>query len=506
MSMRRYLIAAGLSLAVATPALAHAATSYTCENLSALRIPDVRIVKTTRIKPDPVWLAPLAQPPGGYAAPVRKAFCRVEGVIEDEIGFELWLPEPSEWTGRLLGNGNGGFAGFIRYEGLARGINRGMASMSTDTGHKISERNWPIGHPRRLENYGHRAQHLLAVNAKQIVAAYYGRGPDRNYFMGCSGGGMQGMNEVQKYPADYDGILAGAHGRSIVGISARWLTSALIARADPAAHVTAEQWRGIASAAVTACDSKDGVTDGIINDPRSCKFDVGSAPGLTAAQAQTARLLAGPVLGRGGAVLYPGFTPGVAYAPITEPGRPAEVFAQWLYGDPDWDPALFDAGRDVPLAEAAVPGAAPSNPNLTPFFARGGKMISFHGWNDEIVPLQATLDYWEDVGRYMGPAKRDSFYKFYTAAGMDHCRGGAGPDNFGAVPGEEHPAPDSSNDMLMAMIDWVERGIEPGTITAAKLKDGQVTMSRPVCAWPLMVRYKGKGDTSSATSFTCAKP
>lgn len=499
---------AGLAIvlaAAALPGVANAATTP-CDKLTTLRIPDVRIVRTSPIEPNPVWLAPLATPPSGYAAPVRKAFCRVEGVIEDEIAFELWLPDAADWTGRLLGNGNGGFAGFIRYEGLARGINRGMASMSTDTGHKLSEVQWPIGHPRRLENYGHRAQHLLAVNAKQIVAAFYGRRPDRNYFMGCSGGGMQGMNEVQKYPADYDGIIAGAHGRSIVGISARWLTSALIAQNDPAANITTVQWRGIADAAIKACDGKDGVTDGIINDPRSCKFDVGAAPGLTPAQARTARTLFGPVLGRGRAVLYPGFTAGVAYEPITEPGRPAEVFAQWLYGDPNWDPRQFDAGRDVPLAEATVPGAAPTNPNLEPFFNRGGKMISFHGWNDPIVPLQATLDYWESVGRYMGPERRDRFYKFYTAAGMDHCRGGAGPDNFGAASGEEHPDPNPRNDLLMAMIDWVEKGIEPGTLEAAKLKDGAVTMTRPVCVWPAQVRYSGGGDTNAAASFTCAKP
>ncbi len=492
-------------IACSQPAQA-AETPTPCERLTALRIPDVRIVKTTEVRPDPVWMAPLAQPPAGYSAPVRKAFCRVEGTIEDEIGFELWLPVAAEWNGRLLGNGNGGFAGFIRYEGLARGINRGFASASTDTGHKIAEINWPIGHPRRLENYGHRAQHLLAVNAKAIIAAHYGRAPDRNYFMGCSGGGMQGMNEVQKYPADYDGIIAGAHGRSIVGISARWLNSALIAQNTPAAHVTSAQWRGIAAAAILACDAKDGVSDGIINQPMQCKFDVGSAPGLTLAQQRTARTLYGPVLGRGGAVLYPGFTPGVSYAPITEPGRPGEVFAQWLYGDPAWNPSLFDAGRDVPLTEAAVPGAAPSNPNLEPFFARGGKLISFHGWTDEIVPVQATIDYWDSVGRYMGAGQRDKFYKLFLATGMDHCRGGTGPDNFGFIGPELPEPPTPQNDLLMAIVDWVEHGREPASLTASKVTDGKTTMTRPVCAWPQVVHYKGQGDTSDAANFTCAAP
>jgi feruloyl esterase len=171
-----------------------------------------------------------------------------------------------------------------------------------------------------------------------------------------------------------------------------------------------------------------------------------------------------------------------------------------------WDPASFDAARDVPMAEAAVPGAAPSNPNLAPFFARGGKLISFHGWNDEIVPVQATIDYWDSVGRYMGAAQRDQFYKLYLVTGMDHCRGGVGPDNFGASFGEELPDPTPHNDLLMALVDWVEQGHAPGSLTASKFANGKVTMSRPVCAWPQVVRYNGQGDNSSAASFTCAKP
>jgi feruloyl esterase len=504
--MRNHLIAAVLlalsGTAVAVPANA-AEPGTPCARLTTLRIPDVRIVKASEVRPDPVWMAPLATPPSGYSAPVRKAFCRVEGIIEDEIGFELWLP--AEWNGRLLGTGNGGFAGFIRYEGLARGVNRGFASASTDTGHKISEAQWPIGHPRRLENYGHRAQHLLAVNAKAIIAAHYGRPAAKHYFMGCSGGGMQGMNEVQKYPADYDGIIAGAHGRSIVGISARWLTSALVARNSPAASLSVTEWKGVAAQATKLCDAQDGLVDGIISRPRECKADPGATPGLSPAQAATARLLYGPVLGSGGAILYPGFTPGVAYEPITEPGRPAEVFAQWLYGDPAWDPDRFDAARDVPAAEAAVPGAAPTNPNLEAFFGRGGKMISFHGWNDPIVPVQATIDYWDSVGRYMTPATRDRFYKLYLAVGMDHCRGGVGPDSFGFF-GEDLPEPPTvQNDLLTAMVEWVEQGREPGTLTASKLADGKIVMTRPVCAWPLQLRYTGQGDPNAAMAFTCAR-
>ncbi len=501
--MQRNLPAKALAaLALAAPVSVLAQTS--CADLARFAQPDLRITRTSDIRPDPLWLAPLAQPPGGYAAPVRKAFCRVEGVIEDEIGFELWLPRPDEWTGRMLGTGNGGHAGFFRYEGLARGVNRGMAASTTDTGHKITDNGWALNHPRRVENYGHRAQHLLAVNAKKIIAAYYGKAPLHNYFMGCSGGGMQAMNEVQKYPADYDGIIAGAHGQSIVGISARWLQSAMIAQQAPAAMLADADWKRIADTAVKLCDGKDGLTDGIIERPYLCRFDMASTPGLTPAQVQTARQLLGPVTGKGGSVLFPAFTPGVAYQPISSPGRAGEVFAHWLYNDAKWDFRQFDAGRDVPMTEAVAPGSSPTNPNLAPFFARGGKMISYHGWNDPIVPAQSTLDYWRVVQRFVGADLARS-YKLYLPAGMDHCRGGIAPDNFGGSFGEAAPDPTPATDMLMAMIDWVEQGREPGRIDAVTLKDGKVAASRPICPWPQFVRYKGRGEVSRADSYVCVK-
>jgi len=497
---------AALAAAAAWSALPSAALAATpCEQLTALRIPDVRIMRAAPVRPAPVWQAPLAEPPRGRSAPVRKAFCRVEGMIEDEIGFELWLPDAADWTGRMLGTGNGGFAGFIRYEGLAQGVNRGFASASTDTGHKITEQAWSIGHPRRLENYGHRAQHLLAVNAKQIIAAYYGRPPAHNYFMGCSGGGMQGMNEVQKYPGDYDGVIAGAHGQSIVGISARWLASALIARDHPEASLSQADWNRVAATAIRLCDGKDGAVDGIIGDPRACRFDPGSTPGLSPAQAQTARLLYGPVLGEGGRELFPGFMAGVAYAPIADPGRPGELFAQWLYGDVRWDPGKFVAARDVPAAEALI-GLSPTNPNLAPFFARGGKFISFHGWSDPIVPVRSTIAYYESVRRFLGPEVTDRSYKLYLASGMDHCRGGVGPDAFGFWGEDEVAEPNPGNDLLEAMVRWIEQGVEPGRIVATKFVDHKPVMTRPVCPWPSALRYKGKGDVNSAESFVCARP
>jgi feruloyl esterase len=439
-------------------------------------------------------------------AKVSKPFCRVQGVIEEEINFELWLPLPDAWNGRFFGTGNGGFAGYIRYEELARGLMRGFASVSTDTGHTVTEMHWSLGHAKRLENYGHRAQHLVAVNAKHITEAYYSKPISHSYFMGCSGGGMQAMNEAQRYPADYDGIISGAAGTSIVGISARWLTSALIHESDPAASPTVEDWKKIAAAAVAKCDADDGVKDGIINDPTACKFAISETPGLTRAKLKHAEELYAPILGSDGSLLFDGFTPGVAYMPIDQPGDSGEAFGVWTYQDLNWDPKTFNAARDVPLAEAVTPGLVTTNPNLEPFARRGGKLIAYQGWTDPIVPAKSTIGYHEMVARFLGREATDQFYRLFVAPGMDHCGGGAGPDSFGGFMRGNPPELDADHDLLSALVQWVEENKAPEKIIASKVTAGQVVMTRPLCPYPQLARYVGHGDVNVAANFVCAQP
>jgi feruloyl esterase len=499
------VVLAAAPLLAAAPARAQA-PARACAELTALRIPDVRVVSAELVVPAPRWTAPPIHAGGPQTVTVGVAFCRVTGTIEDEIAFEQWLPLPAAWNGRLLATGNGGFAGFIRYDGLALGVTRGFASVSTDTGHRETETNWSLGHPRRLENYGHRAQHLLAVNAKRILAAFYGRAPDRSYFLGCSGGGMQAMNEVQRYPADYDGVVASAAGQSIVGISARWLQSALYAQRDPANSPTPADWSRIAADAVRRCDAADGLADGILSRPDRCRARIADTPGLSPGKLAVAQALAGPVTGRGGAVLFPGFPPGVAYLPLTEPGRAGEAFAQWLYGDAGWDPAGFDAGRDVPLLEASVPGLSFTNPDLSAFAARGGKLITAHGWADPIVPAQSTIDYRLRVGRFLGEAATDGFFRTFLAPGVLHCGGGDGPDRMTLDPGTPAPVADADHDLLAAIVRWVEEGRAPDRIVASKLDGDRVVMARPVCAWPRVARYLPGRDPARPEAFRCADP
>jgi feruloyl esterase len=477
-----------------------------CESLTAVRAPDLRVVRATSVNPQPSWPIPGSRA-DDPAASMTVPFCRIEATIEDEIGFELWLPQRTDWNGRMLGTGNGGFAGFIRYDGLAHGVKRGFASLSTDTGHRSEERHWSIGHPRRLENYGHRGQHLSAVNARILIEAYYGRAPTFRYFMGCSGGGMQGMNEVQRYPADYDGVIAGAHGYSIAGISARWLESALIGRGWPGTSLTQADWKAIAEAGVAQCDEDDGARDGIIGNPRSCSFRISSTPGLSAGRIATAEKVLAPILAADGQVLFEGFLPGAEFTSVDEPGRPGEFFSEWLYRDSAWDLTRFVASRDIPAAENVVPGSVFSSPHISAFARRGGKLISYHGWDDGIVPGEATIAYYERVRDYLGTQATDDFYRLYMVPGMNHCAGGVGADSFGQtfLGGLPEPAT-PQNDILLALMEWVEKDIAPGALKASKVVAGKATFSRPVCPYPAHPMYKGAGDPTKSDSFRCAQP
>jgi feruloyl esterase len=484
----------------------HASDAQACAALSALRAPDLRVIESTLIVPSPSWAAPPMLNPTRSGGAMSTPFCRVQASVENEIEFETWLPLKSDWNGRLFTAGNGSFAGFIRYDGLIMGTSRGYASASTNTGHRTTERNWSIDHPKRVENYSHRAEHLVAVNAKTIVAAFYGMGPRHSYFLGCSGGGMQGLNEAQLYPADYDGVVAGAGGQSIAAISARRLESALYSRGNSSNTLTRGEWDQIAAYAVALCDKDDGLVDGIISLPERCQAKVANVPGLSAEKRAIAERLLGPARGADGEILSAAFAPGAAYQTLDGPGLAGEAFAQWLYNDPNWDFAKFDAARDIPRLEALFPGLSYTNPNLTAFARRGGKLITTHGWTDPIVPTGSTLDYYQKVQRFMGKNETARFFRMFLAPGVNHCGEGAGPDLFTMAPNTASPIADPDHDLLEAVVRWVESGQPPEQVIASKIKDGKVVMTRPVCAYPGVVRYRGAGDVARAENFECVKP
>lgn len=502
---QRVLIAGFAALAFAPSARAQQ-TSETerCAALTALRTPGLRVLEADLVSPNPTWAPPTASGGGPPAGEMTRPFCRVQAIVENEIGFETWLPLKAAWNNRLFASGNGRFAGFIRYDGLVMGASRGYASVSTDTGHRATERSWSIGHPERVENYAHRAEHLVAVAAKEIVAAFYGSGPNHSYFLGCSGGGMQGLNEAQLYPADYDGIVASSGGESIGAISGRRLESALYALNDPANKLTRADWDLIAAYAVEQCDKADGLADGIISLPERCRAAVADVPGLSPAKRAFAERLLGPLRDLTGDILMPGYAPGAAYQPQPDPSLAGEAFAEWLYGDPHWDLRKFDESRDVPLLDALSPGLSYRNPDLAAFARRGGKLITVHGWTDPIVPTGATRDYYNKVERLMGKEPTERFFQMFLAPGVNHCGGGAAPSLITMDPGNQAPITDPDHDLLEAVVQWVEFGKRPGRMIASKTLGDKVVMTRPICAYPNVARYRS-GDPARAESFVCTK-
>jgi feruloyl esterase len=491
---------------------APAALAKECGELVRLAMPEVRITAATAITENSGFMPPVAN----ARAPARD-FCRVEGVIEKEIGFELWLPDPARWNGKLLTGGVGGQAGNFNYRELVRGVRRGYASASTDTGHKASDRHWLLGDPARAQNYAHRANHLLAVKGKAIIEAYYGRAPSHAYFVGCSGGGRQALTQAQRYPGDYDGIIAGAPGPKTPEMSARRLWE-MQQHSQHAARMDASRWRLIARAGVAACDRHDGLEDGMADDPRSCPFDIASLrcsaerreACLDGPQIELARRIYAPLHDENGKRIDDGLLPGVPVRPelLPEPFTPGApylavaLFGDGVHRDPNWDPRHFRIARDLPAIDRVMDLHA-DNPDLSAFEASGGKLIVYQGWADPLVAAQPTVEYFETVERRMGGRDRTSrFARLYMGPGMDHCIGGTGPDRFGGA-GDDAPVVDARHDLLSALEEWVERGAAPSHVVASQLVDGKVVRTRPLCPFPQRARHLGIGSVEEAASFVC---
>ena len=507
MSMyRRYLLLAGTGLfwiGILSPSPA-ATQSRSCEGLSSIDLPDTKVTSATTINPMPGGKVQVetSSPPVQVSTP----FCRVEGIIEKEIRFEVWLPSQG-WNGKFLGEGSGGYAGSISYRAMADALAHGYATASTDTGHQASSNDskWALGHPERVLNYGHRAHHLLAQTAKKIVASYYGTGSQRSYFVGCSGGGRQALAEAQRYPEDYDGVIAGASGSAFTHMIAnlRWV-SQLNAK-DAPGRLSPRKAALIANAAIAYCDPQDGFKDGVIDNPLNCDFDISKlqCPAgtdndtcLTAAQLETARKIYSPMRNSAGQEIYPGLTPGTLLN-ISDSGdglnryntMTADFFKYFVYADPNWDWRVFNIDGDVADADAKVgPIVNVTDPNLKPFKARGGKLIMYHGWADNVVSPLTSLNYYKRVQEVIGERETDEFFRIFLVPGMYHCGGGPGCNEF---------------DMVRAIEDWVEKGKAPDRVIASKKTDGKVNQTRPLCPYPQIASYKGSGSLDDAANFTC---
>jgi feruloyl esterase len=447
---------------------------------------------------------------------------------DSQIDFEVWLPTTG-WNGKLQGIGNGGFAGSIDFAALSRAVARGYAAASTNTGHYASgtDASWALNHPEKIVDFGHRAIHLTSINAKSIIKAFYGSAPKRAYFSSCSNGGRQGLMEAQRYPGDYDGIIAGAPASYWTHLlsNAGWDLQTTLK--DAGSYIPPAKLPAIQNAALAACDANDGVKDGVIEDPSRCHFDTSvlrcrgpeTDACLTAEQLDVLNKLYSGAHTSAGAQIFPGYSPGGEADPagwrpwITGPAPEksllyafaTQFFKNMVYNNPDWDFHTYNSDRDTRAADEKRAGDLNANdPDLAHFKARGGKLILYHGWSDAAIAPTATVNYYQAVAKKFGQAQTEQFVRLFMVPGLQHCSGGAGPDYFGQ---DEAAYGDPQNNIGAALEQWVTGGPAPNQIIAAKRQsDGTVTRTRPLCAYPATAHYKGSGSTDQAANFTCVVP
>ncbi len=505
-----------------------------CESLAQVKAPNTTITKS-EIVPAGAFVPAGGPADGQVGFDYKKLppFCRVQGVIQpssdSHIEFEVWLPS-SGWNGRYEGVGNGGFAGSIDYGAMADAVFNGYAAAGTDTGHKGGAINaqWALGHPEKIADFGYRAIHETADRAKTIIAAFYSARPKHSYFSSCSNGGREALMEAQRFPDDYDGILAGApanywtHLLATAGYEDVFLN-------DPATRIPASKVPAIAAATLAACDAQDGVKDGLINDPPRCHFDPSvllcrgaeSDTCLTAPQvASLKKIYEGP-RDSSGKPIFPGRVPGGETGPggwalwITGPlpatslmyGFGTGFFANFVFNDASWNYRTFQLDRDTKIADDKLARTLnATDPDLQRFKIHGGKLILYHGWNDPAISPLNSIDYFRSVEAKLGAKSTGEFARLYLVPGMQHCGGGPGPNTFGQGQVEGDP----QHSVTKALEHWVENRQAPGPIIATKFRNDNpaagVARTRPLCPYPQVAKYRGSGSIDDAASFTCMAP
>jgi feruloyl esterase len=485
----------------------------TCEAIGSFKSKDIAQITATAVQAD-------------AAAP---SYCRVTGLLSPEVAFEVSLPD--KWNGRFYMIGNGGLAG-ESMEDAARVVQRngalklGFAFAQTNTGHdakKETSGTFVLSNPQKAIDYAYRAVHLTAVTTKDIAKEYYGKPVSHSYWNSCSNGGRQGLIEAQRFPEDFDGILANAPWVDQTGftIGAIWNQQALTE-----VSITPAKLALVADKVMAKCDAIDGLKDGLIDDPRKCNFDPArdvpackegndGADCLTAAQAAAIKkVYSGPV--SNGKPFFPGYMPGSEavvpnpngnagasswvnlIVPAQANAKPAdfglaEGVMRYLALKPpnaNYDYKTFNFDRDIHLLDDWGKLADAKNTDLSKFRSRGGKLLMTYGWADPILQPMMGVNYYEQAVAKNGPKTTD-FFRLFMVPGMSHCAGGIGPDR---------------NDAVTAMIDWVEKGKAPAFIVASRVVNNQVVRTRPLCPYPQVARYSGKGSIDDAANFKCVAP
>jgi hypothetical protein len=449
--------------------------------------------------------------------------CRISGLIAPEVRIEVNLPVA--WNGRIYMHGNGGFAGETPETGerprvRSTALANGFVTVTTNTGHDAASEplaKFAESQQKRID-YAFRAVHLTAMESKRIAGAYYGRAAAYAYWDGCSTGGRQGLISAQRFPADFDGIVAGAPVLAFVDTVTQSLWNGLVLTDTP---VSLEKIKLVGNAVYHLCDAKDGLADGLIDDPRNCNFDperdvTQCATGrdaptcLTQAQSAAIKKIYAGVTTNGKRAHF-GYPVGAEIAGASDADLPRSGWEQWLivepgkkslqhlFGesfvkyfafakpDPNYDVTNFNFDKDLPRLDEVRRLLDATNPDLSVFRNRGGKLLMYFGWADMALPPLMGIDYFERALAKNGPRTPD-FFRLFMVPGMFHCSGGVGPDRF---------------DAMTALINWVETNTPPASLLAARVEAGKIVRARPLCPYPQVARYSGSGSIDEAANFAC---
>jgi Tannase and feruloyl esterase len=529
--MRLSLLCSVLTVFVAGSVLAVADDG--CVKLQQLKLPATTLTSVTSVAD-----GPFALPPGSLAPSVPvPAFCRVQAEIQptadSHIKIEVWMPALG-WNGKFEQIGNGGLAGSINLFLMAQVLNQGFAAAATDDGHEAAptDGSWAIGHPEKVKDFGYRAVHETNVSAKKIIAAFYQKSPRYSYFNGCSEGGREAMMEAQRFPGDFNGILAGAAAHYWTQLMAAFAWNAQ-AMSAPGAFIPEAKRRTVENAALAACGSQHGVTDKFIKYPLQCSFDpstllckTGDSDNcLTSPQVEALKkIYSGPKTSHGEQI-SPGYEPGAE----AEAGPPGISFSSYIFGPapgasldamfsssfygsfvfekPGWKVNELNFDKDIAVTEQKVGQILnASDPDLSGLEKYGTKLIQYHGWNDGSPPPRHATEYYDRVAQKIGGyGAVNKFYRLFMAPGMMHCGGGAGPNLFGNML-DFAPAHDADHNIFLALQRWVEDGVAPDSIIATKRNDDPtkgVELSRPLCPYPQEAEWTGKGNSSEAVNWKC---
>ena len=512
------------SIALVLLGAAATAAPTPCENLASFKLDNATITGAAVVPegPPPRGAAPRgngggaprgggggaprggAAPQAGQRAPAAPPanipeHCRVQLVLKPTpdslINMELWLPTKN-WNGKFMGVGNGGFAGSIQglTNEMPQALRLGYATAGTDTGHQEQGGNWAIGHPDKMIDFGYRATHEMTLKSKQLVKVYYDEAAKYSYFKGCSTGGRMALMEAQRYPEDYNGIIAGSLANRHIHMWTAGVARSIELSRYPEEALPAEKAALVNQTVMGTCDT---LKEGFLNNPNQCKVDfkklmcsAGKDDNtcLTAPQLKTVETYYGGVKNSKGELIFSGQALGNAIGAQRSTGQaPGGTFdiVKIAFNDADLDWQKFDLDRDMPRIDEALSYVDAVNPDLGKFKKSGGKLLITHGWADTGITPETTLWYYDSVLKKMGK-DQGNWMRLFMAPGMGHCGGGPGVNTF---------------DSIGTLENWVEKGIAPDQM----MGKGAEGFTRPMCPYPQYAEYKGSGDLKDGSNWACKK-